>query len=404
MRPILAVTIGDAAGIGPEVVLKALSHKDVYDMCRPIVVGDPRALERELRLVDGIREVRVVGSVGEAEFVRGRVDVLVPYRFRRWPVPRGVVDPEAGRATYEFVREAVRLALSGEVDGMVTAPLNKEALNRAGLRYPGHTELLAELTGTEVYRMMLVGGGLKVAHVTTHLPVREACDLITRDRVLETVRLAGEWAEGVGVRGPVIGVLGLNPHAGEGGLFGREDAEEIAPAVESAREEGWDARGPLPPDTAFWRAREGEFDVLVAMLHDQGHIPLKLMAFHDCVNITLGLPIVRTSVGHGTAFDISGSGRADPRSLVEAIRWASLMAKGGKDGPLDQEIFRLGSGGGTQKAGHKDKGPKEDRGRGKGSVRQDREGSDRLQVRLKGPPHKDYPSPCPQASGDTGGH
>lgn len=327
MRSILAITIGDVAGIGPEVVLKALSRGEAYDICRPVVVGDPRALERDIGLVDGVEEVKVAGSVEEAEFRHGCVDVLVPYEVRSWPLPRGKVHPEAGYAAVEFVKEAVRLALLGKVGGVVTAPLNKEALRSAGLPYPGHTELLAELTGAKVYRMMLVGGGLKVVHVTTHSSVREACDMITEGRVLDTIRLSVEWAARVGISGPRIGVLGLNPHAGEDGLFGREEREAIGPALRKARHEGWDVYGPLPPDTAFWRAKEGEFDILVAMLHDHGHIPLKLLAFHECVNITLGLPIVRTSVGHGTAFDIAGQGRASPESLLKAIKWAALMAE-----------------------------------------------------------------------------
>jgi len=327
--PILAITMGDVAGIGPEVVLKALAREEVYQICRPVVVGDPRALERDLPLTWGVRGIRVLRAVEEASFEPGSVDVLAPYKLQAHPLPRGRVHPEAGRAAVEFVREAVQLALSGRVDGIVTAPLNKEALHRAGLPYPGHTELLAELTRTRTYRMMLVGGGLKVVHVTTHVSVREACDMITEGRVLETIRLAGEGLMRMGFPRPRIGVLGLNPHVGEKGLFGDEEKRAIEPAVRRAREEGWDVSGPLPPDTGFWRASEGEFDALVAMLHDQGHIPLKLLAFHSCVNITLGLPIVRTSAGHGTAFEIAGEGKADPSSILEAIEWAAHMTGGG---------------------------------------------------------------------------
>ena len=326
-RPILAITLGDVAGIGPEVVLKALAREEVYRICRPVVIGDPEALRRDLSLAEGVRGIRVLSSLEEASSDPGWIEVLVPYELRTRPLPRGEVHPEAGKAAVEFVKEAVRLAVSGHVDGIVTAPLNKEALRRAGLPYPGHTELLAELTGTDVYRMMLVGGGLKVVHVTTHLSVRKACDLITEDRVLETIRLAGRGLRRMGFPCPRIGVLGLNPHAGEEGMFGEEEDSAIRPAVRRAREEGLEVSDPLPPDTAFWRAKRGEFDVLVAMLHDQGHIPLKLLAFHSCVNITLGLPIVRTSAGHGTAFDIAGEGKADPRSILEAIRWAARMGE-----------------------------------------------------------------------------
>ncbi len=331
-KPIVGIAMGDAAGIGPEIIAKALTVKKTYDLCRPLIVGDRGIMERAASIVKAPVTVRGVGSVGEAHFVYGTLDVLdlanVPP-----DLPFSKVDARAGRAAYEYIEKAVRLAMDGEIDAVATAPLNKEALKAGGCPLPGHTEILADLSGTRDFSMMLVSKSLKVIHVSTHVSVRRACDLVKRDRVLRVIALADETLRKFGIGSPRIAVAGLNPHAGEGGLFGTEEIEEIVPAVEQAKARGIDATGPVPPDTVFFRAAsKREFDVVVVMYHDQGHIPLKLAGFEEGVNVTVGLPFVRTSVDHGTAFDIAGKGTADSRSMTAAIRAAAAMARIGSGG------------------------------------------------------------------------
>ncbi|MEW6719411.1 MAG: 4-hydroxythreonine-4-phosphate dehydrogenase PdxA [Thermodesulfobacteriota bacterium] len=329
-RPVVGITMGDAAGIGPEVIVKALMVKKSCDLCRPLIIGDRGIMERAAAVVKAPLTVRGIGNAREAHFVYGTLDVL---DLKNLPpdLPFAQVDARAGRAAYEYVEKAVRLAMDGELDAVTTAPLNKEALKAGGCSFPGHTEILASLSGTRDFSMLLLSKELKVIHVSTHVSVRKACDLVKKERILRVIALADEALKRFGIASPRIAVAGLNPHAGEGGLFGTEDAEEILPAIEQAKARGIDATGPVPPDTVFFRAaRRREFDIVVVMYHDQGHIPLKLRGFEEGVNVTVGLPFVRTSVDHGTAFDIAGKGTADCRSMTAAIRAAATMARSGK--------------------------------------------------------------------------
>jgi len=328
-RPIIGITMGDPAGIGPEVVVKALSLREIYDIARPIVIGDAKVIKRALKFTNLTHlKVRSVKSVGEAEYKHGVIDVLDLDNVDLDKVPIGRVSAEAGKASVEYIIEAVNLALRGEIDAIATGPINKEAINKAGYHYNGHTGLLKDLTKARHAVMMLTTKNLKVSHVTTHVSLREACDLIQKDRVLTVIKITDEGLRKFfGIERPKIAVAALNPHAGEGGLFGREEIEEIEPAVNEARELGIDAVGPLPADTIFYKAIRGDFDVVVAMYHDQGHIPIKVLGFYEGVNITLGLPIIRTSVDHGTSFNRAGKGTAHPGSMINAIKYAALMVK-----------------------------------------------------------------------------
>jgi 4-hydroxythreonine-4-phosphate dehydrogenase len=320
--------MGDPAGVGPEVIVKALECPEVWDVCRPVVVGDARWLEEAGRIVGTHRSVRAVDAMGQAGSGES-VDVLDLANVDADRLERGQVSPEAGQAAYEYIQRAVRLALEGEAAGVVTAPINKEALHAAGVPYAGHTEMLAALCGAKNVAMLLVSGKLRVSHVSTHVSLRQAVERVNVERIMQVVGLTHEALRRTGLATPRIALAGLNPHAGEGGLFGNEESDIISPAVEAARAEGMDVAGPYPPDSVFLRASQGEFDAVVAMYHDQGHIPIKLLGFYEGVNVTLGLPIVRTSVDHGTAFDIVGTGRADERSLVAALRLAAQMGGDG---------------------------------------------------------------------------
>ena len=327
-RPLLAVTLGDPAGVGPEVTLKALAEEELFGWCRPIVVGDTRILQRDAE-VCRLQQIlfHSIATIEEAHFEPGTIDVLDLGNADPHRCPWGQITPEAGRAAVEYVLRAADLALAGTVDAIVTAPLNKEAMQLAGFHWAGHTELLAEHTGSGKVTMMLTSRDLRVLHVSTHVSLREAIERVTHARVVEVIYLAEQGLRGLGIERPRIAVAGLNPHAGESGMFGREEIEIIAPAIQQARAEGFDASGPIPPDTVFWRARRGEFDGVVAMYHDQGHIPMKLLGFDDGVNVSIGLPIIRTSVDHGTAFDIAGRGIARHESMLEALRVAARMAQ-----------------------------------------------------------------------------
>jgi len=318
--------MGDPAGVGPEIVIKALSEEIIYECCRPLVVGDLQVLERARKLVGSSLTLRAIAAVADARFTPPMVDVLDLHNVDWSRVQPGTVCAEAGQAAVEYVMRAAELALAGQVQAMATAPLNKEAMQLGGYDFIGHTEILAELTGTPRCTTMLVSGPLRVVHVTRHVPLREVASLITRDRVLETIEIAAEGLRAWGMARPRLAVAALNPHAGEGGLLGDEEMGVIAPAVKAARERGIDACGPFPADSLFTRALRGEFDAVVAMYHDQGHIPIKVYGFEESVTVTLGLPIVRTSVDHGTAFDIAWQGVADPRSMIEAIKLAARLA------------------------------------------------------------------------------
>ncbi len=323
--PLVAVTMGDPAGIGPEIIARAFADPDFRRENRAIVVGDAGILERAIRLLGLPLKTNPVAEPEEATFGPGVVDVLVETDLPE-DLPFGALDPRAGDAAFRYVERATELAGAGRVAAIATAPLNKEAMHLAGHRYPGHTEILADLTGTKDYAMMLVTDELKVIHVSTHVSLREAIERARPERELAVIRLAEESLRKLGYERPRIAVAGLNPHAGENGLFGTEDTEQIAPAVAAAVEEGMDATGPWPPDTVLMRARRGEFDVVVVQYHDQGHIPVKLMGFDTGVNVTVGLPFFRTSVDHGTAFDIAGTGKADPASLRAALDLARTLA------------------------------------------------------------------------------
>jgi 4-hydroxythreonine-4-phosphate dehydrogenase len=323
--PPIAVTMGDPAGIGPEIVARTFAEEGFKEKNRALVVGDPQILERAAKLLDLPLRINAISELEEAAFEPGAVDVLAVGEVRG-DLPFGELDARAGDAAFRYLESATHLASAGRVGAIATAPLNKEAMHLAGHKYPGHTEILAELTGTEDYAMMLVTDELKVIHVSTHVSLREAIERVRPERELAVIRLAHTSLRKLGVENPKVAVAGLNPHAGENGLFGTEDAERIRPAVEAAIEEGIDTSGPWAPDTVLMRARRGAFDVVVVQYHDQGHIPVKLMGFDTGVNVTVGLPFFRTSVDHGTAFDIAGTGKADHASMRAAIDLARTLS------------------------------------------------------------------------------
>jgi 4-hydroxythreonine-4-phosphate dehydrogenase len=323
--PLVAVTMGDPAGVGTEIIAKTFADPDFHARNRALVVGDAGMLKRAAELLGLPLGIRGIREPEDAAFEPGTADVL---QVGDLPpdLPFGELDARAGDAAFRYVEKATRLASAGRVAAIATAPLNKEAMHLAGHGYPGHTEILADLTGTDDYAMMLVTDELKVIHVSTHVSLKEAIDRAQPERELAVIRLAHESLKKLGVRSPRVAVAGLNPHAGENGLFGKEDLEKIRPAVKAALEEGVDASGPWAPDTVMMRARQGYFDVVVVQYHDQGHIPIKLMGFDTGVNVTVGLPFFRTSVDHGTAFDIAGTGKADHASLKAALDLARSLA------------------------------------------------------------------------------
>jgi 4-hydroxythreonine-4-phosphate dehydrogenase len=324
--PIIGITMGDGAGIGPEVVVKALAEPEVQQMCRVVVLGDASRLEQAARICGVEVKVRPIQTIDEARFDAGVGDVLQPYLLPP-ELAFGELAVEAGEGSFRYLKAAAELAMDGRIDAICTAPLNKQALHLAGHIYPGHTELLALFCGVPEVSMMLTAGALRVIHVTTHIGLLDAVDLINPDLVLRTVRRGHRTLVDAGIAAPRIAVCGINPHAGENGLFGRgEEDEKLVPALTAAVAEGIDAEGPLPADTVFFRAGRGDFDLVVAMYHDQGHGPVKVLGLELGVNITIGLPVIRTSVDHGTAFDIAGTGKADGRSMVEALRQAAQLA------------------------------------------------------------------------------
>ena len=323
--PLIAVTMGDPAGVGPEIIAKTFAEPDFTERNRAVVIGDVAIMGRAVDLLGAKLEVNVITSPEEGRFEPGVLD-LIPVGELPEDLPFGKLDGRAGAAAFEYVRLATELAQKGEVEAVATAPLNKEAMHKGGYVYPGHTEILAELTGTEDYAMMLVAEDLRVIHVSTHVALVEAIERVQPERELTVIRLARDALLKLGVQEPKIAVAGLNPHAGENGLFGDEDAGRIKPAVEQAVEEGIEASGPWAADTVFSRARGGEFDMVVVQYHDQGHVPIKLLGFESGVNVTVGLPFFRTSVDHGTAFDIAGTGKADHVSLQAALDLARVLA------------------------------------------------------------------------------
>jgi len=325
-RPILAITMGDAAGIGPEIVVRALATQEIPRICRPLVIGDAGVIRATVVGLRADVHVHRVLNVEEARFGPDTIDVLDLENIQLGQLKKAQVDPMAGRAAVENVLKAIELATTGRVDAIVTAPLHKQAMQQAGFSYPGHTELLAEKTGSSSYAMMFVAGDFRVVLVTIHCSLRGALDAISQDSVLEKIRLAHQALQRLGIGQPRIAVAGINPHAGEGGMFGREEIEILEPAIWKAQTQGICASGPYPSDTLFARALQGRFDVVVSMYHDQGLIPVKLVGFEKGVNVTLGLPIIRTSVDHGTAFGRAWQWRADAGSMIAAIDLASRMA------------------------------------------------------------------------------
>ena len=365
LRPVLGITAGDPAGIGAEVVCKALNNKEIYDHCIPVVIGDNAVLEDSLAITGLSHSLRSIGKPEEALGLYGTIDILdmqllgkrnigikagLQKTEQGWNY--GIISKTAGEAAFRYIEKGISLAMEKSLDALVTAPINKEALNLAGHCYAGHTEILSELTGCKDYAMLLLCGKLRVVHVTTHVSLKTAADLITMHRVLNTIRLAHKGLMLLGCfsfnsgqmgslhpeqhRKPRIAVAGFNPHASEGGLFGDEENRAIIPAVQAAQTEGIDVSGPLPPDTVFVKALSGQYDAVIAMYHDQGHIPLKLLSFKlnsgeqssvSGINCTLGLPIIRTSVDHGTAFDIAGKNCSSEQSMTEAIEAAYTMAR-----------------------------------------------------------------------------
>ena len=309
--PVIGITMGDPAGVGPEVVVKALAHGEVYDFCRPLVIGDRKRLDKAIAITGAKPKALECIDLG-----------LVPE-----DLPFGKVSAQAGEAAYRYIERAVKMALDRDIDAICTAPINKEAMNDAGHRFPGHTELLATLTGTKEVSLTLLSPKLRVIHVTAHIGLLDAVERIDAALVERTIVRGRELLTRAGFPEPRIGVCGINPHAGDGGLFGRGVEEsKIAPAIAAARTRGWKVDGPLPADSLFYLAARGDYDLVVAMYHDQGHGPVKAMGLEHGVNVTAGLPIVRTSVDHGTAFDIAGTGKADERSMIEALKQAAALA------------------------------------------------------------------------------
>ena len=341
--PIVGITMGDPAGNGPEITIKALCNKSLYERCRPIVVGDAKMLEQAKKFVNHPEIViHPVNDVNDALFEYGTIDVYhmdLIADVDKFKI--GEVSEEGGNAAFESVKKVIELAMDKKIDATVTNALNKEAMNLAlskkGMHFDGHTEIYATYTNTKKYTMMLAHHDFRVVHVSTHVSLREACDRVKKDRVLECIELANKACLDLGISNPKVAVAGLNPHAGENGLFGKEEIEEIKPAIEMAKEKGINAIGPLPADSVFSQMLGGWYDIVVCMYHDQGHIPTKTIGFVydrekqewkavEGVNITLGLPIIRTSVDHGTGFALAGRGTSNELSLVNAIDYALRMA------------------------------------------------------------------------------
>ncbi|MEW6162460.1 MAG: 4-hydroxythreonine-4-phosphate dehydrogenase PdxA [Nitrospirota bacterium] len=319
----LAITMGDPGGVGPEIIVKALYCAEVKDYCTPLVIGDKVVMEEALRLLNLPIKLGIIKSPEESESSVGTIGLIDMGIIEKYK--KGEPTAEGGRACVSYIRKAVELALNRQVDGIVTAPISKKALKIASFEWPGHTEMLADLTDTKDYAMMLTGGPLRIILATIHTPLKSVPALITKDRILKTLRLAKKACDMLGIKAPRIAVAGLNPHAGETGLFGDEEIKEIIPAVKEALREGIPVSGPYPPDTIFHKAYRGEIDIIVCMYHDQGLIPLKMIAFDEGVNLTVGLPIIRTSPDHGTAYDIAWKGIASPSSMIEAVKMAVIL-------------------------------------------------------------------------------
>ena len=333
--PLLGITMGDPAGIGPEIAIKALLRPEIYEICRPILVGEAKAFEFINQHLHLGAKFHLVKEPSEGKYVHGTIDLLDLHSVSLEGISFGEVNAACGEASFQSVKKVVESALECKLDGTVTGPIHKKAINEAGHHFAGHTEIYAQYTGTKKYAMLLVEEHIRVIHVSTHVSLRQACDLVKTDRIIQVTELLLDGMRRLGATNERIGIAGLNPHAGDQGLFGTEDDLEIAPAVETLKTRGFDVEGPVPPDTLFAKAATGYYGGVVAMYHDQGHIPFKLAGFKwnaekkqmDSVKITLGLPIIRTSVDHGTAFEIAGKGIASPDAMVLAIESAVQLSK-----------------------------------------------------------------------------
>jgi 4-hydroxythreonine-4-phosphate dehydrogenase len=319
----LAVTMGDPGGVGAEIIVKALTSPEIGNVCTPVVIGDAPVIEKALDLLNLPLKLRMVDSPENFRSSRNAIGVIQAGQYGT--SIRNIPTAEGGRACVSYIKKAVDFAVNKRVDGIVTAPISKKALKMAGYRWPGHTEMLADFTDTKDFSMMLVGGPLRVILITIHTALKNVPGLITKQRILKTIRLAARACDMLGIKKPVIAVAGLNPHAGESGIFGDEEIKEIIPAIKAAVRQGIPVSGPYPPDTIFHKAFKGEVDIIVCMYHDQGLIALKMIAFDKGVNVTVGLPFIRTSPDHGTAYDIAWKGIADPSSMIEAIKLAARL-------------------------------------------------------------------------------
>ncbi len=335
--PILGITIGDPGGIGPEICAKALNDPDIYTICRPLLIGDAAIMANAISFCNLGQNINSCRTVTDAHFTPGTIDVLDLANMPLAELQHKTVTAAQGKASFEYIDKAIKLALDKKIDGTVTGPINKAAINAGGFHYAGHTEIYGDKTGTTDFAMLLADEDFRVTHVSTHVSLRQACDRVKTKRVLKVIQLTDTTLKKLNIKNPRIAVAGLNPHCGEGGLFGDEDENEIAPAVAAAQASGISVEGPMPADTVFSKMKGGMYDVVVVMYHDQGHIPTKLVGFQfdnetntwgqmAGVNVTIGLPIVRTSVDHGTAFGKAGEGRANPQSMIEAIKLGALLA------------------------------------------------------------------------------
>lgn len=325
--PVIGITMGDPAGVGPEIIVKALSDDKLFQICRPVVLGDRGIIVRTAAILGLNMRVNVPRDLRTESYQPGTINIFNLSDLNLNTVIPGRQDERFGKAVVDYIKAGARMALAGEIEAVTTAPISKEVINRAGYAYAGHTELFAQVTNTKDYVMMLTGEKLRVALVTTHCRLKDVACLLDTKRIFIIIEVTNNCLkEYFGLSKPRIAVASLNPHGGEGGIFGDEEERIIVPAIKRARETGIDAVGPLPPDTLFYYAVRGDYDVAVCMYHDQGLIPLKLLSFQDAVNVTLGLPIIRTSVDHGTAYDIAGTGKANETSLKNAIKLAASMA------------------------------------------------------------------------------
>ncbi len=336
VRPIIGISVGDPAGIGPEITAKALSLAEIYELGKPLVVAETETMSEAIRFSKLDFRIHRISSPKEGLYQFGTIDLLDLKNVDGKSIKHKTISADCGRASFEYVKKVIELAMAKEIDATVTGPISKEAINLAGFHYSGHTEIYADFTHTRDYAMMLLHEHFRVIHVSTHVSLREACDRVKKERIYRVMMLGFDILKRLGIKNPKIAVAGLNPHAGESGMFGREEVEEIEPAIKQAQKEGLNVEGPIPPDTVFSKMQGGQYDLVVVMYHDQGHIPTKLIGFKyddktktwgsmSGVNITCGLPIIRVSVDHGTAFGKAGEGRANPESMIQAIKIAAKL-------------------------------------------------------------------------------